>query len=92
MAGFSNLSIAVTVMSSPKVAGSADDLQMLEEQIASLLHTLDHLQQKPSESLPDKDLNMLSRFLRELQRQGEIDRDATFSSEERPRPFSVLGP
>lgn len=86
MAGFSNLSIAVNVMRSAKGTGSADDLGTLEKQITSLLQTLDRLQERTSEAPPENDLSLLSTFLRELQRQGEIERDATVATQEHPRP------
>jgi len=89
MAGFSNLAIAVNVMRSAKGPDSANDLGTLEKQITSLLQTLDHLQAKPSEKLPENDLTLLSTFLRELQRQGEIERDAAVASHERPRPRPI---
>jgi hypothetical protein len=84
MAGFSNLSIAVNVMHSAKGTGATNDLGALENQITSLLNALDRLQEKPSEALPHNDFNLLSTFLRELQRQGEIERDASVASHERP--------
>jgi hypothetical protein len=84
MAGFSNLSIAVNVMRSAE-AGYRDDLGQLRERIAALLETLERLQERPRDIVPDSDLNLLKRFFCELQRQGEIERDATLASQELPR-------
>ena len=89
MAGFSNLSIAVNVMHSARGADSTNDLGTLEKQIKSLLNTLDRLQEEPSEPLPKKDFSSLSTFLRELQRQGEIERDASIAFNERPHSRSL---
>lgn len=89
MAGFSNLSIAVNVIHSAKGADSTNDLGALERQIKSLLSTLDRLQEEPSEPLPRRDVNSLITFLRELQRQGEIERDASIASHERPHSRSL---
>lgn len=89
MAGFSNLSIAVNVMHSAKGANSVNDLGTLEKQIKSLLSTLDRLQEDPSGPLPKKEFNSLSTFLRELQRQGEIERDASVAVYERPHSITL---
>lgn len=86
MAGISNLSIAVSVMRSPKGAAQAEDLEEIQTRINTLLRTVEHLEDRPP-SLSQKNRRSLAKFLRELQRQGEIERDAAFASEERPRFF-----
>ncbi len=81
-AGISNLSIAVKVMRSEKPNASTDDLEQVEREIKSLLGTLEHLQAgKPLSMTERKELAL---FLRELQRQGEIERDAKVAAQERP--------
>jgi hypothetical protein len=88
MAGFSNLSIAVNVMRTAHGAASAD-LGKLEAEIRSLLQTLDRL--STGRQIPSKrDRNSLARFLSELRRQGEIERDAAVASQERPRTYPGL--
>lgn len=86
-AGISNLSIAVKVIGSGKTSGSASDLSEVEHRIKSLLQTLDRLQQG-TRPLPSTECQSLADFLRELQRQGEIERDATIATQERPRSYS----
>jgi len=90
MAGFSNLSIAVNVMRSAKGTNPVEDLDALKRQISALLETLDRLQKEPFEALSANDVQSLITFLRELQRQGEIERDATFAAQEHPRLYSAF--
>ena len=90
-AGISNLSIAVKVIRSEKPNASADDLEQVEREIKSLLDTLEHLR-AGNESIPIGECRSLATFLRELQRQGEIERDATVASQERPRAYRSLVP
>ena len=82
-AGISNLSIAVKVMRSEKPNASTDDLEQVEREIKSLLVTLNHLQ-AGKEPLSIAERKSLAMFLRELQRQGEIERDAKVAAQERP--------
>jgi hypothetical protein len=85
MAGISNLSVAVNVMRSAQGPSSADDLAKFERQISAWLQTLERLQAEEVPAVPRKDRISLATFLRELQRQGEIERDAALASQERPR-------
>jgi len=87
MAGISNLSIAVSVMRSAQGPASTDDLGEIEQQITSLLRTLELLQENRLDLLGQRELSSLAKFLRELQRQGEIERDAIVASQERPRAY-----
>lgn len=82
-AGISNLSIAVKVIRSEKPNASTDDLQQVEREIKSLLDALEHLQ-VGKEPLSTEERKSLAMFLRELQRQGEIERDAKVAAQERP--------
>lgn len=87
-AGISNLSIAVKVMRSTKVNASTDDLGEIERQIKSLLSTLERLEMS-KEGVSVADCDSLANFVQELQRQGEIERDATVAAQERPRSYST---
>jgi hypothetical protein len=82
-AGISNLSIAVKVMRSEKPNASTDNLDQVEREIKSLLVALNHLQEG-KEPLSIAERKSLAMFLRELQRQGEIERDAKVAAQERP--------
>lgn len=81
-AGISNLSIAVRVIRSEEPNAPSDDLALVQREIQSLLDTLEHLKTRPA-----NELKSLSKFLRELQRQGEIERDAAIAYQEGPRTY-----
>ena len=83
-AGISNLSIAVKVMRSEKPSVPTDDLGQVEREIKALLDSLEHLQ--AGKPLSMVKLKELATFLRELQRQGEIGRDAKVNAQEQPPP------
>lgn len=84
-AGISNLSIAVKVIGSNK----PDDLQVIEQTVKSYLGTVDRLEEKQM-SATAQEREALSRFFRALQRQGEIERDATIASQEGPRSYRAM--
>jgi hypothetical protein len=88
-AGISNLSIAVKVIRSEKPGTAANDLDQVEREIKSLRNSLEHLKAR-NEPLPPTKRRSLARFLRELQRQGEIERDAAVAAQERPRAYPSL--
>jgi hypothetical protein len=88
-AGISNLSIAVKVIRSEKHNASADDLEQVGREIRFLLNSLEHLQARTG-PLPMTEVKPLAAFLRELRRQGEIERDAAVASQERPRAYRGL--
>lgn len=85
-AGISNLSIAVKVIRSEKAKSKTADLMIVERKIKSLLDSLDHLQSR-KEPLSATKRRSLALFLRELQRQGEIERDAAIALQEGPRIY-----
>lgn len=82
-AGISNLSIAVKVLRSEKPNAAPNDLEQVEREIRSLLNSLEQLE-SPNKPLPATERNALAKFLRELQHQGEIERDAAVAAQERP--------
>ena len=88
-AGISNLSIAVKVIRSEKPDTSGSDLEQVEQEIKTLRNSVEHLKAR-AESLPSTERRSLARFLRELQRQGEIERDAAVAAQERPRAYRSL--
>jgi hypothetical protein len=85
-AGISNLSIAVKVIRSEKSKSKTADLTIVERKIKSLLDSLDHLESHKVPLSATK-RRSLALFLRELQRQGEIERDAAIALQEGPRIY-----
>lgn len=82
-AGISNLSIAIKVIKSEKPNTSIEDLGQLEREIKSLRDTLERLRADQM-SLPMTKFKSLAKFLRELQRQGEVEQDAAVAFQEQP--------
>jgi hypothetical protein len=88
-AGISNLSIAVKVIRSEKPNATPNDLEQVEREIRSLLNSLNQLDAR-NKPLPATERKALATFLRELQRQGEIERDAAVAAQERPIAYRSL--
>ena len=88
-AGISNLSIAVKVIRSERPNAAHNDLEQVEREIRSLLNSLNELDAR-NKPLPTRERRALAKFFRELQRQGEIERDAAVAAQERPIAYHSL--
>jgi hypothetical protein len=90
-AGISNLSIAVKVIKSENRNEPVADLTGVEREIKALLDSLVRMQSSASPPT-EAELKSLAWFLRELQRQGEIEQDASIAFQEGPKIYRNAAP